>query len=147
MATSVRDIAAPVEAVFDVLVTPETYPDWLVGAQDIRGVDDGWPAVGTRFHHRVGLGGPLTVADNTKVLRIDRPSLLELEVRARPLGRGKATFQLSPSPTGGAAGCRLQIDEVPIGTLSPLHPALAPLIRARNEKSLEQLAELVEKRA
>lgn len=147
MARSVREIPAPVGVVFDVLVDPETYPDWLVGAQEIRAVDANWPEVGSRFHHKVGLGGPITVADSTKVLDIDAPERLQLEVRARPLGRGKATFTLTPNGPDRAPGCRIQIDEEPIGTLSPLHPVLAPFIRARNDKSLEQLAVLVRARA
>ena len=36
------------------------------------------------FHHRVGLAGPLTVADNTQILAVAEPALLSLEVRARP---------------------------------------------------------------
>lgn len=146
MARSVREIPAPVGVVFDVLLDPETYPDWLVGAQEIRAVDDNWPEVGSRFHHKVGLGGPVTVSDSTKVLEIDVPERLVLEVRARPLGRGKATFTLSPNGPEPAPGCRIQIDEEPIGTLAPLHPALAPFIRARNDRSLEQLAVLVRAR-
>jgi hypothetical protein len=133
--------------VFDLLLDPETYPHWLVGAKEIRDVDDHWPEVGSRFHHRVGLAGPITVADNTKVLAIDAPNLLSLEVRARPLGRGRATFTLTPNGPDPAPGCRVQIDEEPIGTLSPLHPLLAPFIKARNDKSLEQLAVLARSRA
>ena len=48
-----RTIPHPRHRVFATLVTPETYPMWLVGAKHIRAVDDGWPAVGTKFHHRV----------------------------------------------------------------------------------------------
>ena len=53
-----------------------------MGCKDIRAVDDGWPAEGSAFHHRVGLGGPLTVADSTKVVALVTPTLLVLEVRA-----------------------------------------------------------------
>jgi uncharacterized protein YndB with AHSA1/START domain len=146
VARSVREIPAPAGVVFDVLLDPETYPDWLVGAKEIRAVDDNWPEVGSRFHHRVGIAGPITVADNTKVLAIDAPNLLSLEVRARPLGRGRATFTLKADGPDPAPGCRVQIDEEPIGTLSPLHPLLAPFIKARNDKSLDQLAALVRTR-
>ncbi len=146
MARSVRDIPAPAGAVFDALLDPETYPHWLVGAKEIRAVDDNWPEVGSRFHHRVGLGGPVTVADSTKVLAIDAPNLLSLEVRARPLGRGVATFTLTSNGPDPAPGCSVQIDEAPIGTLAPLHPLFAPFIKARNDKSLEQLAAFVRTR-
>jgi len=146
VARTVRDIPAPVGVVFDALIDPETYPEWLVGAKEIRATDDNWPEVGSRFHHRVGLGGPVTVADSTKVLAIDAPNLLSLEVRARPLGRGKATFTLTSNGPDPVPGCRVQLDEEPIGPLAPLHPLFAPFIKARNEKSLEQLAELVRAR-
>lgn len=146
MAVSVQEISAPVGAVFDVLLDPRTYPDWLVGAKEIRSVEDGWPTVGSRFHHRVGLGGPVVVDDNTKVLAIDAPNLLQLEVRARPMGRGMASFRLTPTGDSDDAGCRVEIDEVPIGLLAPLKPLLDPLTKARNNRSLTKLSELVEAR-
>lgn len=125
---------------FVALTTPETYPSWLIGCKDIRAVDDGWPAVGTRFHHRVGVIGPLTVADSTKVLDIDEGRRLVLEVRARPLGRGMVTFTLRPD----GDGTELELDERPLGLLQPLAPALAPLTVARNKRSLDNLGKVVE---
>ena len=47
-----RTIPQPVDAVFAAVVDPETYPHWLVGARDMRRVEDRWPEVGSRFHHR-----------------------------------------------------------------------------------------------
>jgi len=139
MATVRRTISRPRAAVFEALITPETYPHWLVGAKEIRSVDDGWPAPGSKFHHRVGLGGPLTVADNTKVLEIDEPSRLVLEVRARPLGRGKSTFVLTEKDDGGST--EVELDEVPIGLMAPTEPVAAPLIIHRNTVSLRKLAQ------
>jgi uncharacterized protein YndB with AHSA1/START domain len=78
----------PIESVFAALVDPWTYPEWLVGAQDMRSVDPGWPAPGSSFHHRVGLAGPLTIADSSSSCEVDAPELLVLEVRARPAGPG-----------------------------------------------------------
>ena len=66
-----RTLPHPPLVVFDALVSPETYPEWLVGCREIRAVDTDWPAVQSRFHHRVGLVGPLTVEDSTKVLAIE----------------------------------------------------------------------------
>jgi uncharacterized protein YndB with AHSA1/START domain len=142
MSTTRRHIDAPVEDVFAALTDPHTYPRWLIGAQDIRDVDDGWPAPGTRFHHRVGLGGPLTVADSTKVLAVDAPHRLDLEVRARPLGRGRASFRLDRD----GDGTQVALEEHPLGALSRLEPLLAVPTRLRNGRSLEALAELVEHR-
>ena len=73
MAEVRRHLPHPPETVFTALTTPETYPFWLVGCQAIRAVDPGWPAVGTAFHHRVGVIGAVTVADSTKVLEVEAP--------------------------------------------------------------------------
>jgi uncharacterized protein YndB with AHSA1/START domain len=140
MTTVARTIDAPPDEVFAVLVTPATYPSWLVGCKEIRATEPGWPAPGTRFHHRVGLMGPLTVADSTKVLEIDPPRRLVLEVRVRPVGRGRVTFSLDAA----GPGTRLAFDEVPIGAMRFLAAVLDPLTRARNTKSLDRLAEHVE---
>lgn len=143
MAIVRRRIAAPVEVVFDTLRTPESYPHWLVGCRDIRDVDDGWPEPGTRFHHRVGLMGPVVVADSTAVLEIDAPTRLSLEVRARPLGRGRATFVLTKDGADGAT--TVTVNEVPIGLLAPTRPLVDPLTVARNKRSLANLAAYIER--
>lgn len=142
MAIVRRRIAAPLEVVFDTLRTPESYPHWLVGCREIRDVDDGWPEPGTRFHHTVGLAGPLTVQDSTKVIEIVAPVRLSLEVRARPFGRGRATFELTRDGDDGAT--TVTLDEVPIGLLAPTRPLIDPLTVARNKKTLANLAEHIE---
>ena len=139
MATVRHTIHLPRSEVFAALVTPETYPHWLVGAREIRSVDDGWPAVGTAFHHRVGLVGPLKVADLSKVLAVEEPRLLSLEVRARPLGRGRATFELTEEPGPSGPSTVVVLDEVPIGLLAPTKPLADPLTAHRNRRSLRQL--------
>lgn len=140
-----RVVAAPVDEVFAALITPESYPEWLVGCREIRAVDDNWPETGSRFHHRVGLAGPLTVADSTKVLEIDEPNRLVLEVRARPFGRGRSEFRLEPAPAGdgGQARTSVTLEEKPIGLLEPTAPVMAPVIRHRNGTSLDALARYV----
>lgn len=144
MATVIRVLPFGPDDVFAALIDPETYPHWLIGARDIRRVDDDWPAPGSCFHHRVGLVGPLKVADSTKVLDIDPPHRLLLEVRARPFGRGMVTFTLDaqsdPSGSGDANTC-VELAEVPLGALTPFTPVLAPLTRARNSRSLDLLAD------
>jgi len=141
MAVTRRPLPHSPARVFAALATPETYPLWLVGCQEIREVEDGWPAPGARFHHRVGLLWALTVADSTKVLEIDEPSRLVLEVRTRPLGRGRVTFSLE---TAGDGTTILTLDEVPIGTLGPLRPLIDPVTARRNERSLARLADYLE---
>ena len=142
MAIVSRTIPLPPSTIFDALVDPTTYPHWLVGARDIRSVDDRWPEPGTAFHHRVGLIGPLKVADLSKVIEVDPPLLLSLEVRARPLGRGRATFSLRE--LAGAPGrTEVTLDEVPLGALAPLRPVLDPITAHRNRRSLAQLEDLL----
>lgn len=143
MATVHRTIAVPGPAVYAALTTPETYPHWLVGCRDIRSVDADWPAVRSAFHHRVGLAGPLTVADNTKVLEQVDETILSLEVRARPFGRGRATFTLTAGIEADTTV--VELDEVPIGLLSPTKPVADPFIRHRNNRSLSNLADYLER--
>lgn len=139
-----RTIPQPPPTVFAALADPETYPHWLIGARDIRSVDEHWPEPGSRFHHRVGLIGPLKVSDSTEVLAVDEPHRLSLEVRARPFGRGRATFTLTDAVAdGGEPATDVEIDEVPLGALAPLAPALAPVTAARNRRSLDLLADFL----
>ena len=142
MATVSEQLSLPRFAVFEALATPETYPHWLVGCRAIRSVDDGWPRAGTRFHHRVGLVGPLTVADDTKSLGSDPPTRLSLEVRARPFGRGRVTFRLSDAPDGGTV---VELDEAPIGLMTPARPLVDPITARRNRRSLRNLADYLER--
>ena len=142
MARIVRVLPDAPSEVWAVLTTPETYPLWLVGCQAIRAVDEGWPTVGTSFHHRVGLFGPVTVADHTTVCEVEDGQRLVLEVRARPLGRGRVTFTVGPEPGGG--GTRLTMEEVPLGVIAPLQPALDPVTSRRNHQSLDRMAQYLE---
>lgn len=129
------------ETVFAALSDPYTYPEWLVGARSIRHVEDGWPRVGTRFHHRVGLLGPLTVEDHSESLAVDVPDRLAMSVRARPLGSARVVFSLTPVPSaGGTWSTRIEFDEELIGFMRPLTPVLKPLIKLRNERSLDAFA-------
>lgn len=141
MATVSITIDRAAEVVMDALLDPTTYPDWLVGCRAIRGIDPEWPAPGARFHHRVGLAGPFAVDDYSRVLAVQPRRCLRLEVRARPAGRGRATFTVEPIAPDR---CRIELDEVPIGMLAPARPLLDPPTALRNRRSLERLRELVE---
>jgi uncharacterized protein YndB with AHSA1/START domain len=144
-----RDVGVRLDEVFAALVDPRTYPHWLVGARDIRAVDADWPKIGTKFHHRVGLVGPLKMADSSKVLAVESPEYLSLEVRVRPLGRARATFRLA-EPAGGRESAaaeprtRVEFEEVPLGRLKWFQWALDPLAAVRNRRSLDKLADYLE---
>lgn len=140
MAQVSRHVRAERSVVFDALVRPETYPEWLIGCREIRAVDESWPEPGSKFHHRVGLIGPLTIPDSTAIVEIDQDRLLSLEVRARPLIRARATFRLEDEPADdGQPVTRITIDEEPIGLFAPLKPVVDPLIVGRNTASLNAL--------
>ncbi|MDQ1395117.1 MAG: hypothetical protein QOG64_376 [Acidimicrobiaceae bacterium] len=143
MARNEIDIAAPPSAVYDVLIDANCYPSWVVGAKDVRDVDDDWPAIGSRFHHSVGFG-PLTLKDSTRIVETVPAERLVLEVRARPAGKGKVTLDLEPA--GG--GTHVVMDEVVIsGPALRLPDVLVdPAIKTRNAESLRRLKQLSEER-
>lgn len=135
MSTVHHTFAQPIDEVFTALADPRTYPRWLVGAREMRSIDPSWPAPGSSFHHRVGLVGPLSIADSSSSCEIHAPDLLVLEVRARPLGRARVTFRLRTV----AAGTEVAFSEEPIGAARLLAPIAGPLALARNHRSLQNL--------
>jgi hypothetical protein len=136
----IRVNATP-EAVFDVLSDPRSFARWVVGSRKIRGADPEWPAEGTSFDHSVGLG-PFTLADCTSVKRSERPRLLTLLVRARPLTQAVVTLQMRRA----AAGTLVEMDEHPADRRSRIffNAFTQPLIRLRNAESLRRLKALAE---
>lgn len=142
MAFTSRQIDASAAAIFAVLVDPESYPEWLVGADRIRKVDPDWPAVGSMFHHVVGVG-PLKIADTTEVLDIEDGRMLRLKVRARPFISAVATLRV----VGDSRCSVVTFEEEPaprtIGNL--VRPVLDPTVHMRNHRSLRRLATVVER--
>lgn len=136
---TVRLPVAP-ERAWAVLSDPRTYPRWLVGAVEILAVDEDWPAPGSAFRHRVGLGGPVTTEDSTKVESAEPPRLLVLEARARPFGRAHVEIEVRPVPDGAEVAMR----EGLLPPLTPVTPLLQPLTVARNRRSLRRLRDLPE---
>lgn len=143
MARNETVIAATPEQVFAVLADGRSYGYWVVGSSEIRDVDAGFPAAGTRFHHTVGFG-PLKVADHTRVEESVPPHRLTLRAKARPLGTALVRLELHPH----AAGTRVVMTEDPADKLSALvfNPLTHLLVRGRNVESLRRLKELAEGR-
>jgi uncharacterized protein YndB with AHSA1/START domain len=127
-------VPAPPEAVYAVLSDPETYPDWLAGAQHIRQVDGDFPSEGSAFDHEVGPNRAVTVADSTEVRSSDAPNRLVLEVHAGPL-QGIAEFELERT----ADGTLVTLRERMTGALSVAMPVLRGPIFLRNRVSLDRL--------
>lgn len=143
MSVTTYTIAAPPEAVWDVLADADNYAYWVVGARDIRDADAGFPAVGTRFHHTLALG-PVDVKDHSEVTASEPPHRLVLEVRARPFGRGYVDLTLAAE----AGGTQVTLREGPLSLVARLgHNPLADLLlHRRNVESLKRLAALSEGR-
>ena len=140
------EIAASVEDVAQVLRDPSTYPDWLVGAQTIRSVDENWPAVGSKFHHRIGVGR-LTIPGSTSVLN-DGPTQLALGAGMGPFGEATVRFTLEADH--GAT--RLTLEEEPRrGPARCAWALLRPLVNialwGRNQASLASLRDVVQERS
>ena len=142
MTTTTRVIEAPPDAVDAMLADPDTYPTWLVGAKRMLEVDDDFPREGSGFQHEVG-AGPIEVHDRTSVSGRVPGRELRMVVRARPLLVADVVFELAPVGTG----TRVRMTETPRGVYRHLRLLIEPLVRLRNERSLQRLAHLLERGA
>lgn len=139
MASNERFMPVPPEAVWDALADARGFGYWVVGSSEIRDVDATWPAPGSRFHHTVGIR-PLRVSDHTESLEAQRPSLLRMRAKARPLGTAEVTLTMTPRD----GGTRVRITENPDGLTGwlSLNPLVQLLVKGRNAESLMRLEEL-----
>jgi NAD(P)-dependent dehydrogenase (short-subunit alcohol dehydrogenase family)/uncharacterized protein YndB with AHSA1/START domain len=142
MARNRVHIDATPEEVFAVLADPECYPEWVVGAAGLRDADAEFPAVGSRFHHKVG-SWPVGLKDHTEVMEVEPPHRLVLKAKARPLGTATIAIDLEKS----AGGTELAMEEVPGDRLTSLvagNPVADQALRVRNAEALSRLKRLVE---
>lgn len=142
MARNRVHIQASPEEVFAVLSDAERYPEWVVGAAGIRDQDEDFPAVGSRFHHKVG-SWPVGLKDHTEVLASDPPRRLALKAKARPLGTATIEIELRES----AAGTEVLMEEGPGDRLTSLvagNPLADQVLRVRNAEALARLKRVVE---
>jgi uncharacterized protein YndB with AHSA1/START domain len=133
--------AAP-EDVFAVLSNPYCYPEWVVGASGVRDHDESFPAVGSRFYHKVGTW-PLNVKDHTEVIEVEPPRRIVLKAKARPLGTAIVALELRES----AGGTELTMEERPGDRVTALvagNPVADTALRVRNAEALARLKRLVE---
>jgi uncharacterized protein YndB with AHSA1/START domain len=141
MATNHRFLHASPERVFDVLMNANAYGDWVVGSDTIRDTDASWPAVGSRFHHRVGVG-PFKLNDHTEVIERVPEKKLVLHARARPMGTAIVKLLLEPSD----GGTSVTMSETAGDLLSHIgiNPLTDWLVHLRNKESLRRLARIAE---
>jgi uncharacterized protein YndB with AHSA1/START domain len=140
MAVIERVIPASPEQIFEVLSDGWTYSDWVVGTVHIRAVDDDFPAPGSLLHHKAG-PWPVSLRDNTRVIRCDPPRELVLEARLRPLGVATVTIRLTPA----GAGTRVTMaEEFAAGPLQWVQTKINDLVlHHRNREALLRLSDLV----
>lgn len=137
----IRIAARPAE-VFDVLADGWTYADWVVGAKRVRSVDDGWPSVGAKIHHTVGVG-PLSLDDNTEVIEAKPPHHLVLHARGRPLGKARVEMQLEPAD----GGTQVTMIENIVAHTGLIARGFDALIWLRNAETLRRLQRLAARRS
>jgi uncharacterized protein YndB with AHSA1/START domain len=135
-------VDAPPAAVWAVLADPPSYEEWVVGNKEVRDHDPSWPAAGSEFHHKVGLG-PIAVKDKSVCLGAQPPLRLVMNVRALPVGHGIVTFELREQ---GAGTVVVMEEHASGGPAKLLWPVFDPLIKLRNAETLRRLKRLAESR-
>ena len=105
-----RHVAASCEQVFEVVSSGWLYPVWVVGAARMRAVDPGWPAVGSKLHHSVGLW-PALLDDETEVLVCEPPRRIVLQARGWPVGEATVDLHLDPDPDDPDGACTASLGE------------------------------------
>ena len=144
MITVERVIKTTPQRVWDVLSDGWLYPLWVVGASRMRDVDEGWPSVGSKLHHSVGVW-PGLIDDDTEVTDVEPLRMLELRAKGWPL-LGEAAVRLHLSEQGAGTHVLMEEDATSgPGKLVP-KPARAPGIKWRNVESLRRLAYIAERR-
>ena len=113
----------------------------MVGASTVRDADTDFPAVGSKLHHRVGLG-PIGISDHTEVLEVEPERRLVLDAFIRPIGRARVRLFLEPFEDG----THILMEEEPADTWSRVTmggPLAEPALRLRNAEALSRLRNLV----
>jgi hypothetical protein len=131
-------VDAPREEVFSALADPTTYPDWLIGAQQIRSIDDDFPAEDSSFEHSSGPNAAVTVDDSTVVVEKHGHRQLVLEAHLGPI---VADVEFNLVSRGDQT--EIVMRERPSGWAQVITPLVRPLLSLRNRLSLRQLAQQV----
>ncbi|MDP7701461.1 SRPBCC family protein [Mycobacterium sp. TY815] len=140
--TTIRDVSASRQAVWDVIANGWTYTQWVVGNSRTRAVDANWPEPGSAIKHSVGVW-PLVINDKTEVESCTPGAELVLNARLGLFGAARITLRLSDI----ADGCRIEMIEVPVSGPARLLPdqmALAA-VYPRNRECLWRLGALAER--
>lgn len=141
MARNTIRIDLPIQEVYEELLRPENFGEWVVGAKKVRGTSGNWPSEGAALHHTVGVG-PLTLKDTTTIEEMDPPRRLVLDARAWPVGNARVELTLV-STTEGFTHV-IMVEDV-VGGPAKLIPAAINqrMVHLRNRRSLRRLRDLV----
>lgn len=144
MGTVSIDIERPIGVVWSGVIDAEEYPDWLIGAQEVS-VPEDWPAPGSTFEHRIGVG-PVRIPGSTTVRESDPGVRFRIDAGMGLLGEAAVTFHLEAI---GAGQTRVSITETasagPIAVVGRVAgPVLDRILDARNRESLRHLRERVQ---
>lgn len=136
-----RRTKATPEQVWAVLSDGYRYAEWVQGTKEVRAVDRGFPAPGTRLHYTVGVAF-LTHKGETEVLSCAPGRELELEIHMWPAGSVRVHIGIDPNQGGSV----VTLDEHPLrGLVGVLHGPLSRLgFAVRTESMLPDLLRLAE---
>ena len=139
MARNSTFIAAPPDAVWDVLEDAFSYPRWIVGSDRTLSADDTWPAPGSEFRVRF----PLGFRDRTRSRELEPGRRIVLDAAAGVFGPTRVIITTEPERDGT---CVTMVED-PAGRLWPLRhlPPVHLVLRLRNLESLRRLRTLVER--
>jgi uncharacterized protein YndB with AHSA1/START domain len=138
-----RTVQAPPDRVFAVLADGWSYSDWVVGTVHIRDVDDGWPGVGTKLHHKAG-PWPLSLHDSSTVLEMTPGRRLKMLAGLWPLGEAMIDMRLDP--VGPGATRVTMAEDFESGPLRVVRNKINDLVlHRRNLESLSRLADIAER--
>jgi uncharacterized protein YndB with AHSA1/START domain len=134
------DVDAPQEAVFDAVADAGTYPKWWKPVY-LSCETDGPPAVGceSRQHFKGRL--PYTLKTRSKIIRLERPRLVEADVVGDLRGRGLWTLTPRDGGTHVRFDWQVFADRPLLRTLTPL---LRPLFRANHNWAIARAMEGLE---
>lgn len=133
-------IPASPPRVWSVLADGAAFKDWVVGCRRVRRIEGGWPDVGSKVHHQVGLG-PLNLNDTTTVVESQPAQRLVLRARFRPAGIARVVIELEPEGDATA----VTMEEEVVGGWGRRVPGLLvhALLAGRNTETLRRLSRLV----
>lgn len=140
--TNVIEIAAPPQAVWDVLLEVETMAEWMT-------VHDGFPEdpsgqlePGFRFKEKVKIIG-MSGEVSWKVVDFEPPEFLRLEGKGTGGTKLKAAYRIEPAGDGSRLSYESELGGL---ALRPIKGRVEKEANAAGKESLENLRDLIEAR-